>query len=558
MRKLDYAVARPGTAPELPAESARQIIGIIGKAQEAFVNAEQVADAFAAFLEDLLDFTGSEYGFIGEVLTDADGSRVLKTHAVADSSADEASKTFSENPAPVGLELRELDTLYGQTLATGERVLTNDPAGHPAGGGLLPGHPPLRTYAGLPMISGRRMIGMIGLANRPSGYYEALIDELDPLLRTCANLLLAHRSDLRRRAAEDMLYEALENIPEGFVIYDADDRLVIWNSAYRDIYKQSEGQLKVGSTFESMLRFGVRNGQYPAAGTTEAEHEAWVEARLNQHNNPSGPVQQELPDGRWLRIDERRTPNGLLVGMRTNITELKETEAMLRQANENLSRFAYVAAHDLQEPLRKIQAFSEMLEEGVSAGNAEDVEYALSVMTSAAARARELVKDLLDYSRTANLELKIQEVDLEAVISEVLSTLADAIGRSGAEIELQLNDMALVADPTQLGQLLQNLLSNAIKYVAEGVRPRIDILAVADDMGHPVSLTVRDNGIGFDQRLADRIFEPFQRLHTREEYSGTGIGLAICAAVAERHGWNIRAQSRKGEGSAFHVDFTAA
>ena len=558
MRNSDYAFAQVEITPELPAESARQIIGIIGKAQDAFVKAERVTDAFAAFLNDLLDFTGSEYGFIGEVMTDADGARFLKTHAVTDISWDNSSRTFFEENAPNGLEFRNLDTLFGRTVATGERVITNDPAGHPASGGLPPGHPPLRTYAGLPMVSGGRLIGMIGLANRPSGYHEVLVSELDPLLRTCANLILAHRSDIRRREAENMLHEALENIPEGFVIYDADDRLVIWNSAYQDIYKLSEAQLKAGATFESMLRHGVKNGQFPAAGTTEAEHEAWVAERMRQHNNPSGPVQQALPGGRWLRIDERRTPNGLLVGMRTNITELKETEAMLRQANENLSRFAYVAAHDLQEPLRKIQAFSEMLDEGVSAGNTEDVEYALSVMTSAAARARELVKDLLDYSRTANLELKMQEVDLEAVISDVLSTLADAMGRSGAEIELQLNDMALVADPTQLGQLLQNLLSNAIKYVAEDVRPRIEISAMADDKGRPVSLTVRDNGIGFDQRLADRIFEPFQRLHTRDEYSGTGIGLAICAAVAERHGWSIRAQSRNGEGSAFHVDFSAA
>ncbi len=557
MRKPEYEVARVGAKTELPAESARQIIGIIGKAQDAFVNAERVTDAFAAFLDDLLDFTGSEYGFIGEVMTAADGSRFLKTHAITDISWDEASKALFEKNAADGLEFRNLDTLFGRTVMTGERILTNDPAGHPAGGGLPPGHPPLRTYAGLPMMSGGRLIGMIALANRASGYYEALVDELEPLLRTCANLIEAHRSDVRRRAAEDMLQEALENIPEGFVIYDADDRLVIWNSAYGDIYKESEGQLKVGSTFESMLRYGVRNGQYPAAGTTESEHEAWVEARLNQHNNPSGPVQQELPDGQWLRIDERRTPNGLLVGMRTNITELKETEAMLRQANENLSRFAYVAAHDLQEPLRKIQAFSEMLEDGLSSGNTEDVEYALSVMTNAATRARGLVKDLLDYSRTTNHELKMQEVELETIFSDVLSALADAIGRSGAEIELHLNDAVLIADPTQLGQLLQNLISNAIKYVAEDVRPRVRIQVFSDAEGRPVSLIISDNGIGFDQRLADRIFEPFQRLHTREEYAGTGIGLAICAAVAERHGWRIWAESRKGEGSAFHVDFAA-
>lgn len=557
MRKSHYAIARPGTAPELPAESARQIVGIIGKAQDAFVNAEKVTDAFTAFLDDLLDFTGSEYGFIGEVMTDAAGARFLKTHAITDISWDEASKALFDKNSANSLEFRNLDTLFGWTVATGKRVITNDPAGHPAAGGLPPGHPPLRTYAGLPMVSGGRLIGVVGLANRPSGYHEVLVSELDPLLRTCANLILAHRSDVRRREAEDMLHEALENIPEGFVIFDAEDRLVIWNSAYGNIYKHSEAQLKAGSTFESMLRYGVRNGQYPAAGTTEAEHEAWVAERLRQHNNPSGPVQQELPDGRWLRIDERRTPNGLLVGMRTNITELKETEAMLRHANENLSRFAYVAAHDLQEPLRKIQAFSEMLEEGLSAGNKQDVEYALSVMTSAAARARELVKDLLDYSRTANLELKMQEIDLESIISDVLSTLADAIGRSGAEIELCLNDMILVADPTQLGQLLQNLLSNAVKYVAEGVRPMIRIESVSDGESRPVSLSIRDNGIGFDQRLADRIFEPFQRLHTRDEYSGSGIGLAICAAVAERHGWSIRAESRKGEGSTFHVEFTA-
>lgn len=230
--------------------------------------------------------------------------------------------------------------------------------------------------------------------------------------------------------------------------------------------------------------------------------------------------------------------------------QLRLFNEKLQQSNRELQDFAYVASHDLQEPLRKVQAFADRL--STKYGDALEgsgLDY-LERMRSAAERMQKLIQDLLTFSRVATKTQPFVSVNLDTVTREVLSDLEIAVEQSGATVELE--NLPLVdADPVQMRQLMQNLIGNALKFRRRDAAPVIQISAQKDD--NFFQITVKDNGIGFDEKYLDRIFTVFQRLHGRAEYEGSGVGLAVCRKIAERHNGVITARSIAGEGAAFIV-----
>ncbi|OJT16881.1 PAS domain-containing sensor histidine kinase [Archangium sp. Cb G35] len=236
----------------------------------------------------------------------------------------------------------------------------------------------------------------------------------------------------------------------------------------------------------------------------------------------------------------------------TDITELKRTQFRLEQSNRELESFASVASHDLQEPLRKIQTFGERLKTTCGAALSPEGRDYLERMNNAAGRMRRLIDDLLSFSRISSRAPTFVRVDLGRVAREVLGDLETAIEQSGAS--MTVGELpTLEAEPMQMRQLLQNLVSNALKFRQEGVAPSVSISATVDADAGQCELRVKDNGIGFDEKYLDRIFNVFQRLHGRGKYEGTGIGLAICRKIVERHGGHIGARSSPGQGATFIV-----
>lgn len=233
--------------------------------------------------------------------------------------------------------------------------------------------------------------------------------------------------------------------------------------------------------------------------------------------------------------------------------ELNETNTSLQRSNQELQDFAYVASHDLQEPLRKIQAFGNLLEEeyGKQLGDGKDY---LERMRSAAARMSALIEDILAFSRVTTKAREFTKVDLNIVAKEVLEDLETRIDQTKATIELD-NLPSIKADPMQMRQLLQNLIANALKFHKPNVPPVVKIKAVTEISQTTkikyTKLSIEDNGVGFDEKYLDRIFAVFQRLHARDSYGGTGIGLAVCRKIVERHGGTITAISKPGEGAIF-------
>lgn len=232
-----------------------------------------------------------------------------------------------------------------------------------------------------------------------------------------------------------------------------------------------------------------------------------------------------------------------------------EQARALERSNEDLEQFAYVASHELQEPLRKILGFADRLREECGEALGENGHDYVRRMSNAAQRMRALIRDVLAYSRVTTRPQTLFPVSLEAVAQQVLSDLEVRIEQIGARVELG-ELPTLHADPIEMRQLLQNLIGNALKFHRKDVMPIIKVYGstVKDERGESYQFVVEDNGIGFDEELLPRMFMIFQRLHGRSsEYDGTGIGLAICKKIVSRHGGNITAQSTPGQGSRFVV-----
>ncbi|BED88264.1 MULTISPECIES: sensor histidine kinase [unclassified Pseudoalteromonas] len=232
----------------------------------------------------------------------------------------------------------------------------------------------------------------------------------------------------------------------------------------------------------------------------------------------------------------------------------------LSRSNRELEEFAFVASHDLQEPLRKIQAFSDRLETMFKDELGEKgIDY-IGRMKNAAQRMSNLINDLLEFSRVTTRGKDFDDTDLKGVVNDILSDLEVAIKESNAQVEV--GELPVIqADKSQMQQLFLNLLSNAVKFRKPGVEPHISITyehkiefsAEHNDNIDWQVVTIKDNGIGFSQEYADKIFVPFQRLHGRSEYKGTGIGLSVCRRIVERHGGIITAHSKDGEGATFII-----
>ncbi|MGB9980211.1 PAS domain S-box protein [Methanobacterium sp.] len=248
----------------------------------------------------------------------------------------------------------------------------------------------------------------------------------------------------------------------------------------------------------------------------------------------------------------------LVLGMARDISErkkseekLKETISELKRSNDELQQFAYITSHDLQEPLRTIASFTQLLERRYKNKLDTDADEFIEFIVSAATRMKEMIQGLLDYSRIGTRGGEFNLTDVEEVMITVLSNLHAAISESEAKITYDKLP-TVIADRNQLIQLFQNMISNAIKFKKNDVTPKIHISVKKDEKRGEFIFSVSDNGIGLETQYKDKIFEVFKRLHTMDEYKGAGIGLAISKRIIERHGGRIWVESELGNGSTFY------
>ncbi|HZQ38260.1 MAG TPA: ATP-binding protein, partial [Dehalococcoidia bacterium] len=377
------------------------------------------------------------------------------------------------------------------------------------------------------------------------------------VITVMSDLTERRRAEEEVRRSRDELDAILRGIADGLYVQTMDGEMLYANQAAAEMLGYDTAEELIASplaTRNDRIRILDEHGEpIPLdalpnrriwRGETYAE--ALVRARYRDGSERWGIV-KAVP----LR-DGSGTPNAVIVVL-NDITERRRAEELQRQA-ENLSRsnaalqeFAYVASHDLQEPLRMVASYTQLLQRRYRGKLDSDADEFIGYAVDGARRMKRLITDLLAYSRVETQGRPPGPVDCGAVLAEVRENLRVAIEDAGAEIAIEPLPV-IAGDRTQIGQLLQNLLGNAIKF--RGQRsPRIGV-TVQREQDH-WRFAVEDNGIGVPPEFAERIFGAFQRLHTRDEYEGSGIGLAVCKKIVERHGGRIWVEPGTGGGARF-------
>ena len=376
---------------------------------------------------------------------------------------------------------------------------------------------------------------------------------------TGSDVTLEHRAEERVRLAQERLRDAVESLSDGFVLYDAEDRLVLCNSRYREIHAAMPESLVPGRRFEDIIRAVARAG---GLSVPNGDVEAYIARRLERHRNPGEPF--EIPsERRVLRIAERRTRDGFIVGLHSDITEMKQREKALVEAkqaaelaNRAKSEFLANMSHELRTPLNAIIGFAEVISGQVLGPESPKyLDYARDIRTSGE-HLLALISDILDMSKIESGHFDFSEEDVD-VADVVHSCLAMVQGRARTgHVKLvpprAMPAVGLRGDRRAVMQVLLNLLTNAVKFTPGG---GVVTVRVEDRGG--LALIVEDTGVGIPAEALPHIFEPFRRgaAHISRKAEGTGLGLAISRKLMERHGGTLELESTPSVGTVARAVF---
>jgi PAS domain S-box-containing protein len=376
---------------------------------------------------------------------------------------------------------------------------------------------------------------------------------LNPIRTAQGLMILSAITDItERKLAEDRFRLVVEASPSGMIMTDAAGKIVLVNAQAEHLSGYARGEL-IGNKIEMLVPARIRSAHVGYRGSFHALPEARAmgagrDLHVVRKDGAELPVE--------IGLNPIHTSEGMMVlSAIIDISEreramrvLAEQSEDLRRSNAELEQFAYVASHDLQEPLRMVVSYTELLAERYTGKLDESADKYIHYSIDGAKRMQQLVRDLLVYSRIGMQGKPRTPVDAEIVVTQVLDGLKMATRESGAEIVCDKLPVVL-ADEVQLAQVFQNLVGNALKFSGERP-PRIRISAQKGDGKYVFG--IKDNGIGIDKQYADQVFQMFQRLHARGTYGGSGIGLAIAKNIVERHGGRIWFDSELGKGTTFY------
>jgi PAS domain S-box-containing protein len=359
------------------------------------------------------------------------------------------------------------------------------------------------------------------------------------------------------RVAADRFRLILDTAHDAFIAIDPDNRIVEWNPQATKMFGWAREEVIGKPLVELIIPLRYR--------------EAHLRGIAHYLTTGEGPILKKRvqlaglrKDGTEVPIELTISPAGLddkrfFAAFLHDISErlaaeaaLAEQQKELERSNAELQQFAYVASHDLQEPLRMVASYTQLLAKRYQGKLGADADEFIHFAVDGAQRMQTLINDLLAYSRVGTRGKPFEPVDISEVLAVAQANLKVAIEESGAEVVVAGAMPTIDADRTQMIQLMQNLIGNAIKFRRPDSKPRVTVSAQPDPATKMWHFTVADNGIGIDPEHHERIFVIFQRLHTREHYQGTGIGLAVCRKIVERHEGKIWVESGEGEGSTFH------
>ena len=431
--------------------------------------------------------------------------------------------------------------------------------------GLLKEHETLNRLLSVPVMENGKVVMLTGVANKSSNYTDLDIETVQLIF----NLVWRTIQHYRALQTSRLLAAVVESTNDAIITNDVNGTITSWNvgaekllgysasevigQSITMLFTKTEGVAKVTQILEE-LKQGKNIDQLETVQHHKDGTPLHVSITISPLKDRTDQVigSSAIMRNISVRIMTEQVLNAEIRERQRAIRTLQLTTKQLADSNQELQDFAYVASHDLQEPLRKVQVFGDRLSQTCQNELSEKGQDYLARMLNAAIRAQTLINDLLSFSRVTTQAKPFTQTDLNQVMAGVLSDLEVRIAQTGATIAVDPLP-TIDADPTQMRQVFQNLLGNALKFHTPGVAPQIQVNVQCYSLkGQEVcELKVIDNGIGFDVKYCDRIFQPFQRLHGRKTYEGSGIGLAICRKVTHRHGGTLRAESQPGQGATF-------
>jgi adenylate cyclase len=395
-------------------------------------------------------------------------------------------------------------------------------------------------------------------------------DRRDEVGRMVEAIDVFRRNIIDRRAIEQTLSEAIEAISEGFSLYDAEDKIVVCNTRYKEMFSYGRDTAVAGTSFETIAANTLKHGLIQDA---QSDPQRWLVERLARHRNPGAPHVQHRSDGRWVRVSERRTTNGGVVATYADITELKQREAELaglvhelevardaaQEASRTKSSFLANMSHELRTPLNAIIGVTEMLEEDAREFKREDEIEPLGRVQRAARHLLALINDILDLSKieAGKMDLVLESFPVATLISDAVHTVEAIASKNGNRIVVNCPDAvgSIYADQIRVRQALMNLVSNAAKFTSNGTVTVSAARKWTPD-GEQVEFAVADTGIGMSPDQLAKLFQEFSQADssTTRKYGGTGLGLAISRRFCQMMGGDISVESELGRGSKFLIE----
>ena len=546
------------------------LLDTIFKMQTKFIASEKTNIVFDELLAEILHVSESEYGFIGEIKQPEAGAPYLKTRAITNIAWDKATQKLYEQNAPEGLEFRDLDTLFGHTIKTGEMIITNDPSNHPKSKGIPKNHPALNAYLGMPLFSGDEFIGMVGIANRKQGYDEVFAKKMQTLFVTCSSLIEACKAEQGRHSAETLLVKSEERLRSsqkyaeiGTWDWNIETGDLHWSDRIAPLFGFPAGDLE--TTYDNFL-----NAVHPDDRDLVVEAvRACVEDGADydiEHRCiwPDKTVHWLSEKGDVQRDESDKAIRMLGVVQDITLTKIAEKNLILakeeaEQANKAKSEFLSRMSHELRTPMNAILGFSQLL--GLEKDLSENQRQGVTEIGKAGHHLLELINDVLDLAKIESGKLVVSHEPINA--SEVLAESLELVSQIAIKHKVDINyapneseKCIINADKTRLKQIILNLVSNAIKYNKVGGRVLVECYRL--DNGY-LRIKISDTGLGIESKFQSDLFSSFNRLGAEATSTeGTGIGLVITKSLVELMSGTIDFESTVGEGSSFWVDLPLA
>ncbi len=524
-------------------------------------------ELFEGVLNALLELTQGEYGFIAEIMRDEDNQPYIKTFAITNIAWNDATRAFYEKYSNEGLEFHNLNTLFGSAITTEKPVISNDPKNDPRSGGLPEGHPDLRSFLGLPFHAADVFVGMIGIANRPGGFDQGVVDFLEPFLATCAGIVQAYKNERLRKTAEEQLVRSeqriraiVENVIDAIITINSRGIVQTFNPAAERIFGYTASEV-IGKNINTII-------PEPHRGLHDGYVQKYLETGENEIIGKTREIEGERKDKTIfpleISVSEMRIGNEIgFIGIVRDISERKLIESELvtareesEKANRAKSDFLAVMSHEIRTPMNGILGMTHVV---LDSELTQEQRENLNLVNYSAKSLLSLINDILDFSKieAGKLDLDYSDFRIGDRLDEIMQSLAIKAHEKNLNLVCNVDDKVpevVTGDLGRLRQIIVNLVGNAIKFTEAGVIS-LNVCVVSQTSDEvELKFEVCDTGVGIPRENQEMIFNPFTQADssTTRKYGGTGLGLAITSQLVEMMNGKIWVESEPGKGSVFH------